>query len=216
MKNILIFLAPIFLFFNSCIKKECRIAGGAYLFEIPATFSPALDTLNIGDTITVASVFNEFLSEHNTRQSYYLKGFHFQPTTFIYRLDSVGVESKIYDNFRVIISPQYNISLITEGDGSSSIYGEYVLQNSFYSLKYLLIPTKKGAYYLQFGAISYSEQEFEGKCKNLSTNISVNMNKREDNNFYFIDDAKDPSYQLYRKNILEKFNKYGGYAFYVK
>ena len=213
MKYILIIFSMLSL--TGC-NKECKISGGDYLFEIPSALSPALDTFNIGDTITVTSVFDDLVYNQNSEQTFHLEDFNFFPEIFIFKLDTLGEISNIHNNFKIIISPEYNLSLFHFSDGSSSIYGEYLHQNSVYSLKYLLIPIKQGSFYLQFGAISNSEQDFEGKCSNLSTDISINMNNREDNNFYFIDDAVDPAYQLYRKNILEKFNKFGGYAFYVK
>jgi len=221
MKNTLLFFIFSLSFltvFNSCNKKECRIGNPFYQFDIPVTLTPALDTFNIGDTITINSSFSDFIQEINTGTSFILADYSFEPYVQIYLLDSVSTltESYISNNFEVIISPQYSFNLFVWPDGRTNLAGEYSYQNSTYSLEYKLIAKKPGGYYFSQSAILGSEQLFDGKCENLQTNVYVNMNNRKDNNFHLLKDVQNPYIDKYLKNVNKKFNKYGGYAFYVK
>jgi len=60
-------------------------------------------------------------------------------------------------------------------------------------------------------------QEFEGKCSNLTNDVAMNLNDGADNNINMLSSSPDPHYNDW---ILQKpeqrFYKFGGYCFYVK
>lgn len=70
------------LFLTACPKKECQISGG-YDFELTATLSPAQSTYQIGDTISIESVFPNELLDNSTERWYTLNDFRFFPVLFV-------------------------------------------------------------------------------------------------------------------------------------
>ncbi len=209
-------------FLQSCIKKECQIAGVTYEFEIPATFSPARDTFYVGDTITVASVFSNEVYERETDKWYRLKNFKFYPDMWVREISDTIVNNAALNDFEVIVDSIFNFGKAIFNDGSVSYYGNYnyEIDTEKYSLVYKLVPLKTGFYYFshalligQFG----EHQNFEGKCKNLEVDAAVNLNEGADNNIDMLRDSPDSYFNNW---ILikpeDRFYKFGGYCFYVK
>lgn len=213
----LIILSIFCLLLQACISKECRIPN--HDFEIPATLSPAKDTFNIGDTITIISNFPNQVYDKNTDKYYSLDNFKFYPETGIYKIDTVNSKSNLLD-FEIIVDSIYNYNRLYYSDGTNSIGGQYNYNNNEYDLLYKIIPIKKGLFYLEFGSSVYPispDQEFEGKCRNTYSDVSVKMNEGVDNNIVFLNDSPDPHYNNW---ILQKpddrFHRFGGYCFHVK
>jgi hypothetical protein len=202
---------------NSCIKEECQIVH--YEFEIPATLTPAKDSFNIGDTITIISNFSNEVYERQTDKWYRLENFKFYPGTYLYKIDSNNTIANIQDNFEVIIDTSYKFYIHKFSDGSEGIFGQYNYSDMKYSLMFKLILKKAGLYYMENGVRPYlsDNQDFEGKCKNVSIDGAVNLNDGADNNIHMLKDSPDPHYNDW---ILQKpdvrFYKFGGYCFYVK
>ncbi len=124
-------------FLQSCIKKDCQIAGGQYEFEIPATFSPARDTFYVGDTITVTSAFSSEVYERETDTWYKLENFRFFPETSIHKIDTIG-KIDDFSEFDVILSSQYNYQFINYSDGGQTLSGEYNYLNNNYDLQWFI------------------------------------------------------------------------------
>ena len=109
MKYYIIFSAMSILFYTSC-RKECQF-GGAYEFEIPVTLSPAKDTFQIGDTITITSSFSDEVYEKRTENWYELKDFNFSPQTTILNIDSSSINGEILGFFDILIDKKTTNSL---------------------------------------------------------------------------------------------------------
>ncbi|MBL7785516.1 MAG: hypothetical protein JNM36_06400, partial [Chitinophagales bacterium] len=184
-------------FCSSCIKKECRFAG-FHEFELPVTLSPALDTFKIDDTISISSVFEDLVYERKMNEWFLLENIKFFPQTAVTRLDTLDVLDS-FSEFDIIIPDQYDYYLFQyPSSGRKALIGEYNYENNTYSLKYQLVPKKKGLFYLIHGSdisVLGEGQEFEGQCckKNI-IDAYCKMNGGGDNNVDFLLQSPDSSY----------------------
>jgi hypothetical protein len=212
----LIIIPIICLFLQACISEKCQIPN--HQFEIPATLSPANDTFNIGDTITISSIFSNPVYDKNTNEYYTLENFKFYPETRIYKIDTVR-EANNLSEFDFIINPKYNYYLFNYSSGNSSLIGHYTYANNTYSLEYQIIPKVRGLYALNHSSaiIALGEnQEFEGKCGNVSSDVDVTLNEGADNNVDFLLESPDVIFQNIWAKQDAQFHRFGGYCFYVK
>jgi hypothetical protein len=207
------------ILFSSCVKKKCRIDGGFYNFEIPVTLSPAKDTFNIGDTITIISTFTDEVYERKTDRTYILDNFKFFPETSVQKIDTIG-KIDDFSQFDVIVSQNYNYKFFNYSDGSTTLVGKYNYKNNTYELEYKIITKKKGLYLFKHASTLFpsgENQDFDGKCSRLRSEGFVNINNGSDNNIHMLSDSPDPHFNDW---ILQKpqqrFHDGGGYAFYVK
>ncbi len=208
--------------YQSCIPEECE--GGQYTFELPATLSPALDTYNIGDTITLFSEFSDEVFEKNRNKNYKLENFNFFPSVGLIRIDSI-TNNNILSTFEyvdVVLDEEYNTTLNTYSTGNQYIDGEYVYKNNTYSLKSRIVLKQKGLFFFNFGSSLYPRgelQDFPGRCnKHGYTNeAEVFLNNRVDNNFDFLLDSPIERYNTWIvEKPHERFHRFGGYCFYVE
>jgi len=219
MKYSIIF--PLFsILLNSCIKEECQINGGYYEFEIPATLTPAKDTFQIGDTITIISSFSDEVYERKTDKYYKLENFRFYPELRIREISVSPANEAAVSNFEVLIDTATNFHRIDYSTGEVGYIGEYSYSNSRYELEYKLIPKASGFYHFSHLSVVFGlgeNQSFEGKCSNLKDDAAVKLNDGADNNIELLHDSPDPHYNDW---ILQKpedrFHKFGGYCFYVR
>jgi hypothetical protein len=203
---------------NSCIKEECQIAGGQYVFEIPASLSPAKDTYRVGDTISISSRFENMVYEFKTDKHYLLDQIKFYPGTEVVKIDSLKGESGIGKYFEIIIDNNINYSFKEFSAGVQLLTGEYNYLNGMYELEFKLIAKSAGLYYLEQGVALafFSEQDFNGKCPNLGMDGYVKMNEGLDNNIMLLKDSPDPHYNTWiLDKPVDRFHQFGGYCFYV-
>jgi hypothetical protein len=218
MKYLIIF-STISLLFNSCIKEKCQINGGHYEFEIPATLTPAKDTFQVGDTITIVSSFPDEVYERKTDKTYKLENFSFYPGTEIVKIDSSVAIPAIVNYFDLLIDTAQDYHLQVFSSGTHGIIGQYQYINNNYSLNFKIIAKRSGLFYMEQGvALNLApNQDFEGKCSNLRNDAAVILNGGADNNIEMLKYSPDPHYNDW---ILQKpedrFYKFGGYCFYVR
>jgi hypothetical protein len=214
-------LLSMLFIFSSCVKKKCRI-DGAYNFEIPVTLSPAKDTFNIGDTITIISTFPDEVYERKTDRTYKLIDFKFFPETSINKIDTVG-QIDDFSEFDAIVTPTYNYSFFNYSDGGTTLVGEYNYSNNQYNLEYKIIPKIKGLYFLRHASsivVLGDMQDFDGKCSRIDVHVKMTMNNNNNNNSNNIHMLNDSPDSHFNDCILQKpqqrFHDGGGYCFYVK
>ncbi|MBK8474665.1 MAG: hypothetical protein IPL33_22180 [Sphingobacteriales bacterium] len=214
MKYLIIF--SIFcLFLQAC--EDCLFPGG-YVFDIPATLSPAKDTFNIGDTITISSIFSDQVYDKSTEQHYKLENFKFYPETFIYKIDTIRTVNNLSE-FDFIIDPKYNYYIFSYSTGDRSLIGQYNYANNTYSLEYQIIPKVKGLYGLNHSSsiIGLGEsQDFEGRCRGIISDVDVTLNEGADNNVNFLLESPDEIQRKIWEKRDKQFHRFGGYCFYVK
>lgn len=214
MKYLIIF--SIFcLFLQAC--EDCLFPGG-YVFDIPATLSPAKDTFNIGDTITISSVFSDLVYETKTQSYYKLENFRFYPKTMIRKIDTIRETNNMYE-FDFIVDSKYNYTFFNYSSGNRSLFGQYSYTNGTYDLEYKVIPKIKGLYKLTHSSSIYAlgeDQDFEGRCKNLISDVIVTMNEGGDNNVDFLLASPDEGQIKIWERQDDQFHIFGGYCFYVR
>ena len=213
----IIFLSIIL--FLSC-NKNCDFPG-SYTFEIPVSLSPAKDTFNIGDTITVISNFTDMVYERKTNEFYKLENIQFYPGTGIVKIDTLNQVSRINDHFDIFFDTVYQYELQQFSEGQQYLFGQYNYKDNAYSLKFRFVPKSKGLFYLQQGVdpTINPNQTFEGKCSNNKTGLDgvVKLNNGADNNIHMLSSSPDPHYNTWTlNNPQDRFHKFGGYCFYVK
>ncbi len=218
MKNIILLLILI-LFTPSCGKQECQFTG-AYAFEIPATLSPAKVTYQIGDTITITSIFSDQVYEVQTDQFYPLIDFKFYPTFELNEISDSIIDQAALNNFEVIIDTMtYDLTQFIYSSGSVTYDGQYLYKEGIYSLVYQLIPKKVGFYdFYQSTLVGDvgEEPNFPGKCQNKNLFVRTILNDRANNNVGL---ARNSPNEFYNTQIVSDpeslFTNLGGYIFYV-
>lgn len=220
MKNYLFIFAVFLILFNSCVKKECRNFVGAYNFEIPATLSPARDTYQVGDTIKFISMFADQVYETKTDRYYKLTDFMFFPNLRIREISDTVWNEAALSSFEMIVNDSFNFSEFNYSDGAISYIGQYNYESGNYTLAYMLIPRAAGFFHFSHSCSLVKlgeDQDFDGKCKNISSDVVVKLNDGADNNIEMLNDSPDPHYNDWiLQKPEERFHKFGGYCFYVK
>jgi hypothetical protein len=216
------FLTPLLcsLFLTSCPRKECRVNGGEYDFELSASLSPAQSTYRVGDTISIESVFPSELFDIVTEQLFTLENFRFYPEFFIDEISTSPIRENGLDYFTVIVDSNYEFSEFRYSSGLVSYIGEYTYRDENYLLNFKIVPKERGFYRLVFGSglESFGEhQEFPGKCNNVTSNANVKLNEGTDNNIGLLANSPDDKFNTW---ILEKpfdrFHRFGSFAFVVE
>ena len=221
MKNKYKYILLIWIIFfstESCIKEECKINGGEYMFIMPFTLTPAQKNYHIGDTIVISSNVSNPVYERVTKNYYTLEDFKFYLITSMYYMDTLINDYSDFNRFDLLIDSTFDMSIFTYSDGSSTLLGQYNYRNSQYSYEFKLIAKEKGRYLLTQGCdINYINggQYFEGKCQNVEVNARFYMNGRADNNSDLLKEASNENFKLYLNHLDAQYLDYGGYCFKV-
>ena len=221
MKNILK-LSLLFMVFaistlSSCDKDCDRPDVGIYEFVLPFELSPAQDVFHIGDTITISCFLENPIYERKTKNEYQLDDFKFYLTTSIYDMDTSIIDFKYFEHFELLIDNNYWHNIFRFSNGESDLLSQFIFKDNEYSINYKLIPKKKGHFLLFQGSdINYrgGKQAFALQCRNTEIDAKVYMNKRGDNNFQLINEAKNSYYKDWSPH-KERYLDTGGYCFKV-
>jgi len=147
----------VWILFYSCTPKECQIS--THDFVIPATFSPAKDSFSIGDTISIVSEFSNEVFDKGTNRNYILDNFKFFPGSNVTEISDTNSNNGAYAYFDVIVDSVYNFNQFNYSTGRISYFGEYNSDSDSYSIKYLIIPKKKGLFFW-FSSIALNISRF--------------------------------------------------------
>lgn len=217
MKNLctLIFTSS-FLF--SCIKKECKPDSYlVYRWEIPVTLSPAKDTFNIGDTITITSRFQDMVKERFYGNKYKLVDYTFKPVSTLIRLDSI----QNYAGFRSDFSEvQVIVPNWVNYDFTPHVMAmRYRYESNQYALEFQIVLKKKGVFLFKLESWlgAGPEQEFTGRCDNFMSTAAMTLNNGAVNNIDMLYDATPTSQgDLILRGPKPEFYDKAGYCFSVK
>lgn len=202
----------------SCTNKECQIAGGNYEFIIPVTLTPAKDTFNIGDTITIRSQFSNMVYERITEKNYFLDNIRFYPNSSVIRIDTIN-QIDDFSEFNVIIDSSFELFFFNYSDGGRNLTGEYNYEDDEYLLEYKIIPREKGLFLFNQASLVESlgeSQDFTDKCRNVDLNVAMALNDNSNNNVDFLLNSPSEAYIRIWNKKDSKFFDAGGYCFYVK
>ena len=206
---------------TSCRKNECKLLG-RYMFELPATLSPVLDTFRVGDTITVRSYFPDEIYDRTTSRHYKLENFSFLPSTKVLKIDEDTIINAFPSHIEPLLDPKTDYSLYYGSVDEYYLMGEYRYADNHYHLEYKLVLREAGLYYHRFGSsVAFTDQTFEGKCphtkryRSLDGAVKINNGDAYENNVEFLKDAPDNTFALNSYYRHEQFNRLGGYCFYV-
>lgn len=220
----LLLLATVFYLFSSCIQnEECRDISG-YVFEIPASLSPANRVFKVGDTITVNSAFSDMVYDRSTEREHLLSDFLFYPVAIFGRLDTIGLDTiEVVSNkhFDILIDSSFNLKFFSSSSDGIVIDGQYNYTVEKYELEYKFVCNYPGLYYSLFSSdIDFfgQKQDFPGKCPLDQFKVPRTiLNDGAQNNADLLLEAVDPGWHLLYQNRLEKdFLELGGYCFRVE
>ena len=216
MKNTFLFLLLYSITISSC-KDKCESDGG-HVFEIPVTLSPARDTFNIGDTITVTSIFPDEVRDTRRDMNFKLKDYNFFPSSNMIKIDTLNYLVEFGDNFDVLIDTAFDYSIFNYSSGNEGLIGDHIYADNTYSLSYKLVTRKEGLYFFKhFHQLLLSpNQDFEGKCAAVESIAHTRLNDRADNNIDMLTSSPDPSYSEILISNPERYHNGGGYCFYVR
>ncbi len=190
---------------NSGCPKPCVEANLS--FKVHAWMVPDKDSIQIGDTLYLESVFQTNLMDERTSQVIdYSNSEGIGSTLTVSSLplnDTIARDAAFDFDYVSIKGKIYNDRSIPRPDGVQQLtYGEIIGK---YGLKIGLIPQKKGRYILAIGK-GLSNGRKKGKnCEKAAFNISITSTNQH---FYLMNEWKT-------NYILNKFGREHGYAFKV-
>ena len=200
-------------------NKECQNIPGGYTFELPVAISPIKDTVKIGDTLQVESVFSELVFERKTGKAYELRNWDFYPITTMVQIDTIPGDRGALAAFDVIVDSTYDYQPFESSSGFFAYTGSYKYTGGQYELKFQVVPLESGLYCFAQGSWLFdfgADQFFEGKCGGIGAEAIVLQANQEQTNIEFLSESPDPHYNdwvLLRPQ--ERFHDNGGYCFYV-
>jgi len=203
----------------STCDKDCNDSVGTYKFVIPVSISPTTDTIRIGDTLTIVSVFENEVLDRTSMKTYLLDSFLFFPVTNLFKIDSLETSIAPLDLFDYFIDEnKFDYSIASFSDGSKSLTGSnYAYDGNTYSLVFKLIPRQIGTFFLQHGcSIDLIDQNFPGYCERNGMKAVTLLNENDGNNLYLLEDSPDPHFSEWiLAKPKQRFYDLGGYAFVV-
>ncbi len=213
--KVLIPLILLIITFSNCNKK-CKITGGRYQFEISSTLFPALDTFDLGDTITIISEFNDQVYEAKTNRRYDLSNQTINHFLRIIKISCFPSNLKAISKFHImsdsLLESQY---LNFSSSESRVLIGDFSYFKGQYSVKYKIIPLDTGLFLSSHGVIFYGQ--FPDQCDDMENVFHVNLNNGHNNNINMLQTSPDEHYNTWiLKKPYDRFHSGGGYAFYVK
>ncbi len=221
MKRVMLFFIPALLFFfcNSCDNKRCCITDECYgyQFKLPMNIHPLKDTFNIGDTITVTSIFSDEVEDLRDGRKYELIDFDFYPITTIAKIDQDPRGSAFNsDSFEYWVEADTFIT-IRENTFEAGIAYIYKYANNQYLFALKFIINEAGIYGLLNGtaipsAYSHQSPDFPGKCGRRPLDAHFYMNDRTDNNYELLNLSPDSDI---RNESIEDLDGGGAYFFVV-
>ncbi len=214
MRKVLVFLLFCYLII-ACTTESCDISG-RYNFKLPVSLSPELDTFRIGDTISIVSVFDHNVYEIKTGNRYQLNNWQFYPEAVVVKLDTIQVDYNAARHFDFYADSLVNFAPFTYGNGSIRYVGQYTYADHNYSLSFHIIPQKVGLYGFDIFSLLYphnQNQDFEGRCRNKSSEAFMEMNKGIGNNSDLIYYTQDTA--LLNELDEDLWKESATYLFYV-
>ena len=204
-------LLLIIVCFTNC-QKPCKVA---YNFDFPFTISPANDTISIGDTLTIESIYCSQLLDKNSNTYIAVNDFDFLFDLYLIKLDSL--ESYSFDYFEIIVN-KGNLNTFTFSDDHKIKTIKYSYEKSKNCFNINLIPHKKGIFYIRqrpyITGFKYDDLHItDTECEERVDDFTVTTNAGQDNHYYLLSYATDVGYSSLP---LYDFNKEGGFCFVVK
>lgn len=218
MRFTIFFIACLSLLGSGC-NKECQNIPGGYTFELPVAIRPINDTIKIGDTLQIESVFSELVFEQKTGKAFELRNWDFYPVTTMVQIDTSPGDRGALAAFDVIVDSTYDYQHFESSGGFFAYTGRYKYSDGQYELKFQMVPLESGLYCFAQGSWLYdfgADQSFEGKCRGIGAEAIVLQANQEQTNIEFLSESPDPHYNDWvLQRPQQEFHNNGGYCFYV-
>ncbi len=197
--------------FSNC-QKPCKVA---YNFDFPFTISPANDTISIGDTLTIESIYDSQLLDKNSNEYIQVNYYDFHFDFFLTKLDSINKFP--YDYFDIIVV-KGEFNTFTYSDGHKKKKKIYSYENNKNYFKISLIAQEKGIFYIrQYPYITGAKYDdlniTDTECEESVDDFNIITNGGQDNHYYLLSYSTDLGY---KNALLSDFTKTGGFCFVVK
>lgn len=188
-------------------------------FEIPSTSFPYQETYQLGDTLTFFSKFHREVYDHNTDKRYDLGelNWNFRLSANRIDIDSLDLNQNIREYFNVFANPIHNPTWFDFSGGASIVHLDEVINKDTLLVKIKLELKQAGIYAASVTPIfKEAQDEFPGKCRSQSFDVSITLNEGADNNAHLLSESPIEHYNTDIVRLIDKrFHKWGGYCFRV-
>ncbi len=204
---------------SGCGGDDCaqEYDGVRYIFELPITLIPKVDTFHLGDTITLRSSFSDNVYDLTSDKTYLLENYDFYPGMNISKIEEIK-NGIFLDNF--------NLYAITTKDyqnlGLHGFAFKYKYENHQYNFEMKFNVKQPGVYIVQIHSALFTmkkdDVDFPGKCKGKIVDALYVMNGNEDdNNFELLKEhmPEGVGKSLFLERKEQHFTNVGGYVFVV-
>jgi hypothetical protein len=154
---------------SSCNKDKTRWEEVLFEFEIPLNITPGIDTLNVGEELTLKADFSDSLYDRLSQKKYYLPSFNLNTVAVIRKLTnpllSTTEQQSAVRKFQI---NNINGGLINLSETFADV--NFAYQNNQYLFTVKLQPLEKGVYAIRFYHSLYSSRGTTNLPQELAPN----------------------------------------------
>jgi hypothetical protein len=202
-------------FSSSCRKEKTKCPSE---FVVYGEVLPYNETYKIGDTITLQTKYNYMIYEKNTEKYYDMRNLDIEAEFLIYRIDILfkPIYHNVLDYVTIVNNDSFKYNIETFNSGRSTLFSNIIFNDKTFFQEIKIVLNKKGLFMMVYGPFSLNNnQDFEGKCKNVSFNLFTRLNKNLDNNIDLLKDSPDEHFNTWILQKPEERFYRGGFAFRV-
>lgn len=130
---------------NNCTRERDKYVEVEFEFLIPLQISPALDTFNVGQEITLTADFSDSLYDMVSKKKYHLPNFNFKTVAIVKKLQNPLIE---FPEQQGHISRFTYTNIVGSMNNFTTSFADvnFKYQNNRYQLAIKLIPRQAGVY----------------------------------------------------------------------
>ena len=158
------------------------LAYGGHYLRIPITIAPHQLTYQVGDTITISTIFSDSIYDMGTQTTFKIENFPFKPLSLLYRFTNGNTHDAGYRVNEVHIDSIYNHVYNYSNSYADGIKAYTIYEDDHYHFEFKLVLKETGTYiflmtdvyqnHIGSGNSNLNAEAdaitFEGKCPNLS------------------------------------------------
>ena len=185
-----------------------------FLFSIPVSITPALDTFQVGDTIHIEMDFPVVMQEENSGMLYDMTDFPFNTEVNISWINTTLATGADRDVEYIIRKGELDVRPLTEAE--SAILLGFLQEEDRFRLELDVVVNKAGLLIMGFDGNTrqYFSYDLDKTCRNEFFLFSFPWKDNvESNNFGSLTHSRSE----YHRNLdKETFDSFGGYVFWVE
>ncbi|MBX9784487.1 MAG: hypothetical protein K2X48_14455 [Chitinophagaceae bacterium] len=187
---------------SSCNKDKDKYEEVLFEFTVPLNISPGIDTINVGQELTIIADFTDSLFDVLSQKKYYLPNFNFKTVAVIQKLTNPSLD--ILDQTSAVGKFSFS-NIIGSFSNFSATFADvnYVYQNNRYLFTGKIIPNEKGVFIIRFYHNTGSKGSTE-LPQALAPNVPGIKRFPLMRNIRFVFNNGNTHFNIYKDNVKER------------